>query len=54
MSADMNYKAPKAYVKVILPPKKETVMIFNLRQLCLDLPEDPSCGGYLYEDQTLF
>ena len=38
----------------IKPPKKESLMISKLRQLCLDLPEDPSCGGYLFEDWTLY
>ena len=38
----------------IKPPKKESLMISKLRQLCLDLPEDPSCGGYRFEDWTLY
>lgn len=38
----------------IRPPKKECLMISRLRQLCLDLPEDPSCGGYMFEDWTLY
>ena len=38
----------------IKAPKKDCAMITKLRQLCLDLPEDPSCGGYLFEDWTLY
>ena len=40
--------------KPIKPLKKDCAMIECLRQLCLDLPEDPSRGGYLYQDWTLY
>ena len=60
MSASADYNCVKivAFTPTkftpIKPTKKDSVMISRLRQLCLDLPEDPSCGGYLFEDWTLY
>ena len=52
-SADTKTIPPKDFVPV-RPPKKDCDMIYRLRQLCLDLPEDPSGGGYLFEEWTLY
>ncbi len=57
MSADMEVKRVKIFKNPFVPvrpPKKDCDMIYRLRQMCLDLPEDPSCGGYLFEDWTLY
>lgn len=60
MSADMNYRqVNRGQVKrvsftPIRPLKKECLLIYELRQKCLDMPEDPSCGGYMFEDWTLY
>ena len=60
MSADMNYRqVNRGQVKrvsftPIKPLKKECLLIYELRQKCLDMPEDPSCGGYMFEDWTLY
>ena len=54
MSADMDFKVKHVFFSPIKPPKKDAIMIYKLRQLCLDLPEDPSCGGYMFEDWTLY
>jgi hypothetical protein len=53
-SADSVKKIVYTPFKPIRVPKKESIMISKLRQLCLDLPEDPSCGGYVFEDWTLY
>jgi hypothetical protein len=60
MSADMNFREVKRVeVKRVLftpikPPKLECLIIYQLRQKCLDLPEDPTCGGYVFDDWTLY
>lgn len=56
MSADMNYKPVSKRVSFtpIKPPKLECLLIYQLRQKCLDLPEDPSGGGYLFDEWTLY
>ena len=55
MSADMNYRQVKRVsFTPIKPLKKECLLIYELRQKCLDMPEDPSCGGYMFEDWTLY
>jgi hypothetical protein len=54
-ASDDSVKGVKVVVFTpIKPAKKDCVMISNLRQMCLDLPEDPSCGGYVFEDWTLY
>ena len=54
-ASDDSVKVVKVVVFTpIKPPKKDCAMITTLRQLCLDLPEDPSCGGYVFEDWTLY
>ena len=56
MSADMSYKpvSKRVVFTPIKPPKLECHLILKLRQKCLDLPEDPSSGGYLFDDWTLY
>lgn len=53
MSADMEFKKCVSF-NPIKAPKKESLLIGKLRQMCLDLPEDPSGGGYLFEEWTLY